>query len=305
MDSKITKLLGEVTNELERLNSCENAICAIMGKLEEFTLQASRSNGITDIWNTWNPLQKEIDFRCWEIKQCGNVQCDAYHQDHFKCWMLTKTVCCSHATTYSQKLSTCFSCEVLTRLREDTPLYLNELINILIKFLMIRDKDLINIAIRDSLTGVYNRFYFDEYMPHELVTAARHDDCISLIMVDIDKFKQINDTYGHTVGDEVLRNVAEMRKASIRTIDMVFRYGGDEFLLVFPRTQCDSVGMVKDRLVEELYKWNTSGKYPGCNLSLSIGCATWRKGDDLMLKLAEADSHMYSVKQENNVQARG
>jgi diguanylate cyclase (GGDEF)-like protein len=297
MDEKINRLMKSVSDELERLDSCENAVCAVMGKLEDFTLQASRSSeALSDIWNTWNPLHKEINFRCWEIKNCSNVQCDAYHQEHFKCWMLTNTVCCSTAPSYSKKLSTCFSCEVMAKLREDTPLYLNELINILIKFLMIRDKDLVNIAIKDALTGVYNRFYFDEIIQHELIAADRHDDCLSVIMVDIDKFKGVNDTFGHAVGDDILRTVADMLKSAVRSIDMVFRLGGDEFLLVFPRTQCSGVDMVKDRLLEDLRKWNSIGKYKGLTLSLSLGCATWHKGDKLPDVLAEADASMYTMK---------
>jgi diguanylate cyclase (GGDEF)-like protein/PAS domain S-box-containing protein len=91
-------------------------------------------------------------------------------------------------------------------------------------------------AIRDALTGLYNRRYMDERLEAELVRAVRDGTNASIVMLDIDHFKSLNDTYGHKAGDEVLRAFAKLLSTQIRQYDIAFRYGGEEFLVVMPNT---------------------------------------------------------------------
>jgi diguanylate cyclase (GGDEF)-like protein/PAS domain S-box-containing protein len=90
------------------------------------------------------------------------------------------------------------------------------------------------LAVRDSLTGLYNRRYLDETLEREVSRARREGNPLSLVMLDIDYFKRVNDTYGHQVGDEVLRMLATTLSADIRAEDVACRYGGEEFLILLP-----------------------------------------------------------------------
>lgn len=100
-------------------------------------------------------------------------------------------------------------------------------------------------AIHDPLTGLYNRRYLDEALPREMVRAQRESYPISFVIIDLDHFKEINDTYGHGAGDEVLKNVATCLQLSIRQNDFTCRYGGEEFIIVMP-------GMPADRAIERI-----------------------------------------------------
>jgi len=96
-------------------------------------------------------------------------------------------------------------------------------------------------SIRDPLTGLYNRRFLEATLEQELHRSSRHHTGLGVIMADIDKFKVFNDSFGHTAGDIVLKEVAAMLRRSVRTEDIVCRYGGEEFLMVLPDTSLESV----------------------------------------------------------------
>jgi len=105
------------------------------------------------------------------------------------------------------------------------------------------------LSITDKLTGCYNRTYMDEYLAKEIIRAKRYSRPISLVMADIDHFKRVNDTYGHQVGDLVLKDfAASIRKELRKGVDWVARYGGEEFLLVLPETDYECAMSSADRL---------------------------------------------------------
>lgn len=148
-------------------------------------------------------------------------------------------------------------------------------------------------SIRDPLTGLYNRGHFNEVIRRELVNARLQGAALSILLADVDRFKQINDKMGHGVGDDVLKFVANYLTSCVRESDFVFRWGGDEFLVLLPRTAEDNAALKAEELGRRL------PHIPGVERvapSLSVGWATHRLGAEFAATLAEADARMYEVK---------
>ncbi len=151
-------------------------------------------------------------------------------------------------------------------------------------------------ATRDSLTGLYNRHYFNEMIYKEIERAKRYREPLSMLLVDVDNFKEINDTYGHQHGDGVLRECASILNKAIRASDILCRFGGDEFLIVTPETDCTANDAIISRINRHISEWNEKFSSPGYELSFSIGCAVWETGKDLLEVIKEADRLMYEHK---------
>ncbi len=115
-------------------------------------------------------------------------------------------------------------------------------------------------ATRDWLTGLYNRRYFEETLADHIEAANRYDRELSLVLFDIDEFKQINDAQGHEAGDVVLKQFAELLKTSARKADIVCRYGGDEFTVILPETGTDQAWIFAER-VFQLLEYNKDKAY--------------------------------------------
>ncbi|MCE5311632.1 MAG: diguanylate cyclase [Nitrospiraceae bacterium] len=117
-----------------------------------------------------------------------------------------------------------------------------------ISFVNDRVHDLEKMLDRDYLTGLYNRKFFMERFSEEMAWAVRYSEPFSLVIMDIDFFKKINDTYGHSCGDEVLKQAAKRISLAVRTEDIAARYGGEEFILLMPNTNGDSALTVCERI---------------------------------------------------------
>jgi diguanylate cyclase (GGDEF)-like protein len=155
------------------------------------------------------------------------------------------------------------------------------------------DSQVKEMGIRDRLTGLYNRHYFNDVIRRELARSRRHGGAISVLLVDVDRFKEINDVRGHAVGDEVLQFVANYLTACMRESDLVFRWGGDEFLVLL--TQADEASAAQK--AEELGR--SLPHIPGAEQlqpTLSVGWATHRSKAEFPKTLAEADARMYEMK---------
>ncbi|HEY3203473.1 MAG TPA: GGDEF domain-containing protein [Thermoanaerobaculia bacterium] len=155
------------------------------------------------------------------------------------------------------------------------------------------DSQVKEMGIRDRLTGLYNRHYFNDVIRRELARSRRHGGAISVLLVDVDRFKEINDVRGHAVGDEVLQFVANYLTACVRESDLVFRWGGDEFLVLL--TQADEASAAQK--AEELSR--SLPHIPGAEQlqpTLSVGWATHRPKAEFPKTLAEADARMYETK---------
>ncbi len=157
--------------------------------------------------------------------------------------------------------------------------------------------ELAYIARHDPLTGTFNRYALDELLEVEIARAERHGYAIGLLMVDVDQFKEVNDRFGHLVGDRVLQEVARVLRMSVRRSDVVVRYGGDEFLILLPRDGQD-VAIVKDRICEQIARLRLTCPLGPVPVSVSIGFTHWVPQGDWSIgrALQEADRAMYEEK---------
>jgi len=156
----------------------------------------------------------------------------------------------------------------------------------------------------DALTGVRNRSTFDESLEREISLSQRYRQDISLLVIDIDFFKKVNDTYGHSVGDDILKEVAETIQHSIRTTDMLFRYGGEEFVVLLTNSDCDDSSVIADRILESVRDINKEVSGQKVDVSVSIGLACRNKLDDGVTLFKRADKAMYNAKSEGRDQLR-
>ena len=149
----------------------------------------------------------------------------------------------------------------------------------------------------DPLTGVLNRLALDEILRRESARAVRQGTALALVMVDVNRFKQINDQYGHRAGDRVLQEIARILESAARASDYVFRYGGDEFLVVLPQEDAIS-GSFADRIRRAVSERNAAALSSDVPLSLAIGIEHFQPGehDDIESALDRADKNMYDDK---------
>jgi diguanylate cyclase (GGDEF)-like protein len=152
-------------------------------------------------------------------------------------------------------------------------------------------------VITDPLTGCRNRRFFDEIIGRELQRHRRYGIPLSLLFVDIDRFKTINDTYGHDVGDEVLKHVAKFLLANIREADYVFRWGGDEFLALLSCSEAEA--RKRGAALEVAFTGSPGVQSMPAEVRLSIGCAEVRDdAADVMSLVKVADGRMYENKRQ-------
>ena len=119
----------------------------------------------------------------------------------------------------------------------------------------------LDVLFRDLLTKLYNRRFLEEVGIKEIAKAKRYGRSLSFVLVDIDDFKQFNDTFGHLRGDKVLKEMAEVMTSHCRKIDLIFRWGGDEFLIIFPETNEREARVLMERITEKLSSRNIQISY--------------------------------------------
>jgi diguanylate cyclase (GGDEF)-like protein len=153
------------------------------------------------------------------------------------------------------------------------------------------------IAIRDPLTNLYNRLKILELIQYEIEKAQRYNHVFSLLMIDIDDFKHINDTFGHNFGDEVLKEFSKCLKQSVRKIDIVSRWGGEEFLILLPETKKEQALKVANRIKENLSKVYVD--YNNIVVSMntaSFGLTEYHREDNSNLLIEKVDKALYISK---------
>lgn len=155
------------------------------------------------------------------------------------------------------------------------------------------EEELWLLAATDALTNVYNRRYFTQKIEEEIERARRSGSNFSLVMLDIDRFKNVNDLYGHNAGDVVLKSMAEMIRNRIRKIDTIARWGGEEFVLLLPETDASAAMS----LAETLRKQLSQMEIPDVGqVTASFGVASYASGDTVDTLVNKADTRMYEAK---------
>jgi diguanylate cyclase (GGDEF)-like protein/PAS domain S-box-containing protein len=154
-------------------------------------------------------------------------------------------------------------------------------------------EELRNLAITDPLTGVYNRRHFLQELQREMSRSNRYTCPFSLIMLDVDHFKEVNDRFGHEAGDHVLKELAELIRKRIRSTDLLARWGGEEFLILLANTNAQSAV----KLVEDLLKLLLARTFPGIGrITASFGVAGHRVGEGVNEFITRVDNLMYQAK---------
>lgn len=269
---------------------------------------------------------------CWERKGCEMKDCPAYGKTGIPCWYLAGTYCGGKIQgAFVEKCGGCRECAVfkefcptvveevgeavnnlLNMVRESKEAsqkqlgkieYLNKELLSALENLDTRNREIQELVITDKLTGIYNRNYLTTVLEDEIQRSQRGNNPLVLMMIDLDDFKPINDTYGHGFGDKILSFLGAMLQSTIRKCDRPFRYGGEEFVVVLPDTDTTIALAVAERIRE------TFGKEPfvveekeviqkTVYLTLSIGLATFGQGMSAGALLKQADLAIYKAKSE-------
>jgi len=150
-------------------------------------------------------------------------------------------------------------------------------------------------AIRDEKTGLYNHKFFETIIKMEIEKVKRNKEKLSLIIIDIDFFKKLNDTYGHLKGDELLAHLAKLLLKTLRKSDIVSRFGGEEFFLLLPETSLEKAKKLGARLKRAIHNDKIFKKY---NLTVSGGITEFRKRDTETKFKERADKALYQAKKQ-------
>jgi diguanylate cyclase (GGDEF)-like protein len=267
------------------------------------------------------PILNKKRFPCWQLKDCSAQDCPAYGKKWLRCWLVPDTKCHDGGNlSASQKMDLCKECKIFVEATKSTdsvegvllidnsesgePIT-NETITMLsalsyavgnaVNNSKIYSKS-IQDAIKDELTGLHNRRYFNERLIDELERAKRYHEEMSILFVDIDQFKKINDTYGHPTGDKVLIWLATALREHFRHNDVVARYGGEEFAIILLKATKDQAYKLADaarKYIEE----NSEKGSRGIRITCSFGVAAYGKDSHSFDGLiAKADKALYNAK---------
>lgn len=149
-------------------------------------------------------------------------------------------------------------------------------------------------ATTDALTGIFNRMKFNKTLTNEIQRTERYNTPLSLIIFDIDHFKQVNDTYGHLAGDNVLKNLAKLVVSNLREIDIFARWGGEEFVIQTPETALDGAIKLAEKLRSKIENYDFSEPK---KVTTSFGVTTFQRGDNSISFVNRADEALYRAKE--------
>jgi diguanylate cyclase (GGDEF)-like protein len=264
------------------------------------------------------PVMKTLKLRCAEAKNCGDRACPSYFSENLKCWTrhVPKEFFSPDANPeiFRDEISGCFRCEVFpssallvvrsvpdgkTVTRENVVPLSNLASEASLALEVVSLYDSMKImAVTDGLTGLFNHKEFYQAIRRELERARRYQHTLSLLMIDVDDFKQFNDRFGHPAGDVALRSVANLLKLCARATDIIARYGGEEFAVILPESTPAGALMVAERIKSEVAAHNfIPNASIEVHLTVSIGIYSSEYGnvsEDQMVSFA--DEAAYAAK---------
>lgn len=267
---------------------------------------------------------------CSEKLGCDKRDCPAYHEEPIRCWQAVGTYCGGKVQgQFVEKYTTCVTCPVFMEACptpvEELGEHLNNMLFLLrsekrrtqetmrrsehlnkelasaLENLDARNREIQDIMTADKLTGLYNRSYLFTTLDDEFSRASRREYMFSVLMIDIDDFKSVNDAFGHSNGDSMLARFGVLLKECVRKSDRAFRYGGEEFVVILPDTQLTVACLVAERIrcafEQETFTFVAAGddKPVDASRTLSLG-AVASPNTTLETILIQADEAMYSAK---------
>ena len=170
-------------------------------------------------------------------------------------------------------------------------------------------QDLKELSFRDNLTGVFNRNYFFQAAEIEHRRQKREDNHLCLMMLDIDHFKSVNDTYGHLIGDDVLKKISQNISGAIRETDVLARFGGEEFIVLLINSNISDgkhiAEKIRAKVAEEIFQIKDADHSTKFNVTVSIGVSLVRKNDEsINIAISLADRALYEAKDEGRNQVK-
>ena len=248
---------------------------------------------------------------CWEFKKCKHTDCPAYQSSDLRCWQVAGTFSQGEVKgDCAKEYGDCRECEIYQYAFKDRINMIGESFNNMMALLESKHKELgrlnekLNELVHiDPLTQVGNRRSFQKRMENIHLLAIRYERPYSIILCDVDNFKLYNDTYGHQKGDDILISIADTMKVSLRKTDEIFRWGGEEFVVILPEQNLSDALRVAENLratIESLgleHKGTDSGILTisagvACNIAENVKYISWetilKQSDDSLYKAKSA-----------------
>ncbi|MBI3180510.1 MAG: diguanylate cyclase [Deltaproteobacteria bacterium] len=159
-----------------------------------------------------------------------------------------------------------------------------------------RTEQLEALTLTDDVTGLHNQRFLNQRLPEEIERAQRYNHALSLLMIDLDRFKEVNDTHDHLFGSRLLKQFGGIVKAAVRNVDKVVRYGGDEFCVILPETDAAGATVLAERLRAFIEHAELGEDGQPYRITVSIGVATHARGTNAKALLEAADRALYAAK---------
>ncbi len=261
------------------------------------------------------PVSRKSDLKCSDVKNCRNIECSSYLAKNPRCWIEHFEDCTAVSpASKEEKRKTCVQCEMFSpvallvvrslpdsrKITRETIVPILTLANEASLALEIVDlhENMRKMSITDGLTGLCNHREFYQTLRRELERARRYRHTVSLLIIDVDDFKNFNDRFGHLAGDLALKKIADLLRQCARATDVVARYGGEEFAVILPESTASGALMLAERSKTEIALHNFLPQVSGeVHLTVSIGVYTAEEGavtEDQLV--GYADEAAYSAK---------
>lgn len=271
------------------------------------------------------PVMRNLQVRCVEAKNCTDRTCSNYHSENMKCWLRNIPqeffTGGGNPEVHREAILACLRCEIFPSsallvvrsvengkmMNRDNAVPISNLASEAshaLEVVSIYDSMKI-MAVTDGLTGAFNHREFYQSLRRELERARRYRHTLSLLMIDVDDFKQFNDRFGHPAGDVALRNIADLLRKCARTTDILARYGGEEFAVILPESTSGGALMVAERIKSEIGAHNfiPNAEEP-VHLTVSIGIYSSEGGEvteDQIVSFADEASYTAKKAGKNQV----